>query len=324
MKIKNIKSLDFLSIAIAVFYSFGLIYFIPIDSVMDRDNYLTMGELGWSQRTLLYYFTEGIFNFFTNEPLWLIINSILSFVFNSSEEVVKIIIVFSSFVSAILLLKNNRKHIWYIIFLLLLPTVMKNYVIHLRQGLAITFFLIGFYSNRRLYKNIFLGITPLIHSSFFIVLILFLMLSHLKNKQTSLIIQITCVVIVSLLIAVGSLSFASLLGARQGTDYQDLQIMKSGVAFIFWFFIFILFAKEGRIFITNNMFAFSSVILYLITYFFSPITARIFESSIIFVLLSGFYLKHFRQKIFLLLLFLNFIYFITINLNKPFLGYGIQ
>lgn len=323
MKSKNIKSLDFLSVSIALFYSMGLIYFIPIDSVMDRDNYLNMAEFGWSQTTLIYYFTEGVFNFVTNEPLWLIINSILSFVLNSSQGVVKFIILFSSFFSAFLLLKNNRKYIWFVILLLLLPTIMKNYVIHLRQGLAVTFFIIGFYSNRRLYKNIFLGCTPLIHSSFFIVLILFLLLSYLKNKQISLMIQIIFVVIFSLLIAFGSLSFASLLGARQGGDYQDLQIIKSGVAFVFWFFIFILFANEGRTFITNNMFAFSSIILYLITYFFSPITARIFESSIIFVLLSGFYLKYFRQKIFLLLLFLNFIYLIIINFEKPFLGWGI-
>lgn len=324
MKSKNIKSIDFLSPVIAFFYSFGLIYFIPIDSVMDRENYLTMADLVWSQTTLIYFFTEGIFNLFANEPIWLIINSILSFFLISSEEVVKFIIVFSSFISALLLLKNNRKYIWFIIFLLLLPTVMKNYVIHLRQGLAITFFIIGFYSNRRLYKSIFLGITPLIHSSFFIVLILFLLISYFKKKQISLVVQISCIVVFSLLIAVESLSFASILGARQGDDYQDLKIIKSGVAFIFWFIIFLLFAKEGKIFIMKNMFAFSSIIIYLITYFFSPITARIFESSIIFVLLSGFTLKHFRKRIFLLLLLLNFIYLIIDNLNKPILGWGIQ
>ena len=131
MKINSFKSLDFFSVVIAAFYSFGLIYFIPIDSVMDRHNYLDMAELGWSQAYLLNYLTDGVFSLLVNEPLWLIINSVLSLILQSPEAVVKLIIGFSSFVSALILLKNNHKYFLFMIFILLLPTVMKNYVIHL-------------------------------------------------------------------------------------------------------------------------------------------------------------------------------------------------
>ncbi len=60
--------------------------------------------------------------------------------FADPDVVVRLIIFVSAFLTAWLVLSNNTKYIFPLLILLFLPNVIKNYLIHLRQGLAISIF----------------------------------------------------------------------------------------------------------------------------------------------------------------------------------------
>src|SRR5690606_31256538 len=80
-----------------------------------------------------------------NEPLWLLINIGLSKLF-IGEVVLRIIIFVAAFLVSWLLLRQNPRHIFWMMGFLLIPQVMKNHIIHLRQGLGLAVFLLGYFS----------------------------------------------------------------------------------------------------------------------------------------------------------------------------------
>jgi hypothetical protein len=77
------------------------------------------------------------------------------------------------------------------------------------------------------------------------------------------------------------------LGARQSADYDFVAPAVSGLGFIFWMTIFILLLTQWKIIFRKHAFAISCLAFYLTTYFSLEVTARIFENSMLLVLLSG-------------------------------------
>jgi hypothetical protein len=65
------------------------------------------------------------------------------------------------------------------------------------------------------------------------------------------------------------LDLAGVVGARQSNEYLHVNTEVSGLAFIFWLGIIYIFCVNGKSFISNNLFSFSAVSLYLITYFYT-------------------------------------------------------
>ena len=141
----------------ALLYAYLLITVIPIDAVMDRGNYLNYAS--WPEVLFIQQLERGLLPLFFNEPIFLLINFVLSLLFDE-ENVVRTIIFFGSFTTSYLVLRYNYRYFLILLFFLLIPQVLKNYVIHIRQGLALSFFLIGYLS---INKNNF-------RSSFFILL----------------------------------------------------------------------------------------------------------------------------------------------------------
>ena len=307
-----------------VFISFVLAYFLatlPIDVFYDRGNYLVYAQN--SINILLRYLNRGVLNVFSNEPLWLSINIILSS-WLSPENTLRIIIFFASFISTSLVLKNNQKY-WYLVFLiLLLPQVIKNDIVHLRQGLALAIFLIGWYSRNRRTKLLFIGLAPFIHTSFFFIDFILLVTFILKYLRYSKGIRAIVIVLLGIVLNFSLIFITSLLGARQADQYSQVDMSVSGLAFIFWFVILIVFLSEGKQFANKYAFEQAALIFYLKTYFFMPVTARIFESAILLVLLAGLQLTKWRRWVFLAGFTFYFIYSYLPRLSQPLLGWAVH
>ena len=122
----------------------SLLCSFPMDGLADRDNYLEMARV--SPLIIARHFGQGVQALLANEPVWLAINSALGLIWGD-EVVVRIIIFFSAFIVSYLLLVNNPKNFFWLLLLLIFPQVMKNFVIHLRQGLAIAVFMLGWFSS---------------------------------------------------------------------------------------------------------------------------------------------------------------------------------
>ncbi|MFL6966889.1 hypothetical protein ACJ6X8_11725 [Pseudomonas alvandae] len=305
---------------LALIFSLGLAS-LPVDAFVDRGNYLTYASS--SAEILERGKNEGWIYIFTNEPLWLLVNIALSLVLGD-EAVVRVIVFFSSFITAYLALKVDRRFFLILLAFLLLPQVMKNYIVHLRQGLAITVFLIGWFSKNRWVRNSFMLLTPFLHASFFFVLVIYYCSVVLARLKFSSGLRVITFMLVGLCAALVAIWLASSLGARQAEVYGEGSLKISGLGFVYWFVVALLFVFQGRKFLTDNSFQMGMLVFYLAIYFFLPISARIFESAVLLVLISGLRLTSWRLYSYLVLLLFYFMMQWIPRFYQPGFGWGAE
>jgi hypothetical protein len=279
-----------ISICYAIFLS-GL----PVDVFKDRENYLVYAD--YALDIFQSNIDKGVGHTLANEPLWLVINIWLSY-YLDPEDCVRVIVFFSSFVVSFLILRADRKYFFLLFLFLLLPQVLKNHIIHLRQGLGIAVFLLGWFSQNKKLRWLFIIFSPFIHSSFFFVVFFLFLHNTLLMLSFSAGWLIFFYLLVGLFLDFAGLGFAAQLGARQGDEYQSFEMKASGLAFLYWLFFAGIFILEGKDFIRGHGFCLCVLIVYLSTYFFVPFTARIFESTLLLILLSGLHLTSNRNLAF--------------------------
>ncbi|MCI5209634.1 MAG: hypothetical protein D3910_12770 [Candidatus Electrothrix sp. ATG2] len=207
--------------------------------------------------------------------------------------------------------------------ILLIPQVVIHHICMLRQGVAIAIFLIAWFTRRKSVRVLLMATTPLIHSSYFIVLPLLVMSTMARRIQLGVDLRTLLFVVVGLVIG-GSLGWtASLLGARQAHLYSFSMGDVSGLGLIFWGMVFTVMWLEGPIFVRRFAFEMGTIIFYLVTYFTTDVAARIFESTMLLVLLAGGHLTGWRQHFFYVILVSFGIIQYALNLRTPWLGWGI-
>ncbi|EPX9363056.1 EpsG family protein [Aeromonas veronii] len=319
-KTNDLKS-NFIILLLPTIYTLILILAFPVDdTIIDRGNYLNYAA--YSSDVMERYSSIGILNVIFNEPIWLFMNISLSS-FLSPENVVRVFICFSSWVGFYVCLKNNSKHILLIILIFLFPQVMKNYVIHLRQGVAITFFIIAYYRDDGLLRRALFMATPFIHLSFFFVILIYGLSLLLLRIKFSRDISAAIVIAVGMMIAFSLKLIATVVGSRQANEYDFTSANVSGIAFFFWGIFFILYWLQGKEFCRRYCFQVLGILFYLSTYFFIEVTARIFESYIIFVLIACCYLTQYRKLFFVSVLVLFIASTYIFRLGLPYIGWGV-
>jgi hypothetical protein len=292
---------------------------IPNENFFDFQNYLNYTEN--SLVVLGLRVLEGPFSVISNEPIWLLINSALS-QFLDSESVVRVIIFFSATTISWLLLINNPKNVFWIILFLLLPQVLKNNLIHLRQGLAISIFFIGWFQKNRILRGVFLSLSPLVHSSFFFILV-FLLLTRLFLKiRLANHLRVIFYFIVTIILALSLESLTIFIGARQSDKFLSQSITGSGLGFIIWFLIFVTMITSSRDFKRKHAFEIGILIFYLGAYWFIEISSRVFESGLLLILLSGLSLNRSNRIFFCLIFILIIVITWLMRLNAPIFGFG--
>lgn len=312
-------------------YRFGLFPFIfaffyasflanlPIDVFVDRVNYFAYAS---NSDFIVSLYDGNARALFANEPLWLYMNVWLSYFFDS-EQTVRFFIFSSAFVSSYLLVRKEKSHIIWLILFLFMPGLIKNYIVHIRQGVAIAIFMAGYYSKSKYWRAIFWAMTPFIHSSYFFVL----MLAGINYATTAMRLPTwmrvsffaVCYLVTALLMDV----IAAGVGARQVIEYQNVEVVVSGIGFLFWAMVIWMFLSSGPDFIRQHALPISILALYLGTYFIVPFAARILESGLFLILVSGLALQGWKRNVYLamLTLFIAFTYFSL--RNEPWFGWGL-
>lgn len=265
----------------------------------------TEGYLEYARYSLVMlgrYVLAGPLATIANEPVWLILNGALGLVL-APETVVRLLIFASALLMSYVMLRRGADRGWgWLIVFLLMPQLLENYLTHLTQGCAISVFLAGWFSPSKFRRWLLLGLSPLIHSSYFVVLALYAMTETMKKFRLAEDVQITVTVVTGGLMSVGFVWVASVLGARQGTEYQDIaSAAVSGTGFVFWLVVLLLFFLEGRSLVRRNALAITALVFYLATYFFLQFTGRIFESMIALVIVAGLQLTDWRRATFIAL-----------------------
>lgn len=292
---------------------------LPIDAFKDRLNYLIYAEDSY----LIFqrYLSRGLLPAVFNEPIWLFLNISLSS-FLSPESTLKTIIAFSSFITSYLVLKNNPKYFLIVMLFLISPQVIGKNIIHLRQGLAIAFFLLGWYSIGNKKKLFFYAITPFIHASFFFILLLVFIKWVADKLKLAPDLKTITYALAGVAVGLGLGVIASFLGSRQGTEYSFSMANVSGLGFIFWLGVLGLYISQGKNFIRDNTFQVGLLVFYLATYFLIEVTGRIFESGVLLVLLSALSLVGWRKYTFIGVFIVYTLLQYAMRFNQPWLGWG--
>lgn len=306
--------------AISILYG-AILAGLPMSGFKDRENYLIYA--GNSLEILHRYHADGWLSVLSNEPVWLLINIAFSSVM-APDNVLRTLIFLSATTVAYIVLRKCPLNFFWLCLVLLLPQVLKNHVVHIRQGVAIAIFLVGWFSPSLLRTIIFIGVTPFIHASFFVVCGLLCLILLARRLRFSRGLKTAIVLGTCLLISVSIVWVANILGARQAERYAFLHADVSGVGFAFWFIVLFQMLMQGRQYFRDNIFQIGFVGFYLSSYFFVPVSARILESVMIPVLISCFLMRGWSRLVFLGMFLSYFLLQYYSRLGMPWLGFGIS
>lgn len=305
---------------VAIAYG-GFLASLPLEVFKDRGNYLVYAANSWS--ILNQYWYQSPLVALSNEPIWLLINSFLAILL-PGETTIRVIIFIPAFVVAWIVLQQNPRQFVWLLLILFYPAVIKNHIIHLRQGAAIAVFLMGWITESKPLRWILIGITPFIHASFFFVLGLLglssLVLKMRLGPDVRTLLFAASGIIISLVIR----WLSALVGARQAFEYKfTIAEGASGLGFVLWALVLMIMCFQGRNYMRSYIFEMGAIAFYLTTYFFIEIAARIFEGIILLVLLAGLQLTGWRRAAFLAMIFTSAVLQYAMRLDQPWLGWGV-
>lgn len=302
---------------LAVFFA-AYLTLLPVDLFVDRDNYLRAAT--YPMYALEFNWGQGLLYYLVNEPFWAMTLFFLSNFF-SPEDTIRVVIFYSSLSVWVLVFKNTRKEYFlFVLFILLLPQVLKNNIVHLRQGFAVSFFLWGWYSESGKFKYTLYLVASLIHASFMIVVPCFLLLSAVGGFGVPSSIRYFAYSVLGLFVGLYGIVIAGQVGARQAEAYSVSESNVSGLAFCYWIAVFSVYTIGNKEFAKKNDMLLFFILFYLSTYFFLPVTARIFESVLILILLASTGLNGYRKCVFLVLYAFYFLFGWGVRISDP--GFG--
>jgi len=304
---------------LAVLYG-GVLSSLPLEVFKDRANYLIYTEYSW--KLLLSWTEAGLLPALANEPVWLLINAGLAMVL-SPEAALRLLIGVPATVVAYQVLRVNPRDFLWLLLVLLVPQVIKNHIVHLRQGVAIAVFLVGWFSARPMLRISLIALTPFIHASFAFVLGFMLLTVIARKLRWAADMRTLLFATAGMATGMALAGLAAVLGARQANDYEFVVTGVSGLGFVFWAGVFLIMRLQGQEFMRRHAFEMGALVFYLSTYFLIEVAARIFESVLILILIAGLRLTDWRRKVFLgaVTFYAGFSYFLRVD--APWLGWGI-
>jgi len=313
------------SIYLLVYSTLSLIYglffaALPLREFPDRIHYLNYAtDRSWW--LLKVYFSSSFATGMVNEPVWLLLNSLLVSIMGP-EVIVRLLIVLSGAIIAFLVLRCTKGNFWWGCFILLTPIVVTNHAIQIRQGLAISVFLLSWLCLSGGYRWVLIFLTPQIHASFFFVVPLAVLPSLLRCLRFAADLRLLMGIAGVFVLSVPAMWIASLAGARQAEVYKGPPDV-SGAAFVFWLSVLLVMLMQGTTFIKKYFFTLSGLLLYLVSYWFLPVTARVFENFFVLVMLAVMDLTGWRRLYGMgaLLAMVSALYFF--RLGMPWLGFGV-
>lgn len=313
-----IRKYDVFVLLGAVLY--GLFFsMLPLEVFKDRLNYLNYAEN--SQIILASRVSGGLVSFLANEPLWILTNIVLR-AFLQSSDVITFLIFASSFVCSFFVLRHGPKNLIWLLLILCAPQVYKNYVIHLRQGFALSIFLVALMVRGDGWRLFLMLLAPLVHSSFFLILLIYIAVKVAEWRRLDIDVALVILFLFGLTLALALRVVAEAVGARQFEVYKFASAETSGLGFILWLSVFWIFLNGARDYLRGNYLALGVLVFYLTSYFLVEVSGRVFESGIILVLLAALNLEGWRGCAYKAVFLVYFSVAYLNRLGEPWLGFA--
>lgn len=322
--IKNIITIILLLMYPLIWTYSDFIQGVNFDNIVDRVNYINYAQIELNLSTLDVH--DELLKFLINEPLFFLIVALIQFITDNFIYSIRFLIFIISYLGGVYVYKKTN-NLYLTVLILFFPQVYGNYVMSLRQGAALAFFLIGLIINNRI-RYFFILCTPFIHNSFFLTIIFYAIGCIYLKYNLSLYKSILISMVINYIIFNNILIFATEMGVRQASDYNaygGATDEVSGYGFILWIIILLLYIFGFRKInihdtyikydIVNVHFSLISIIFFLFSYFTIPPLARSIQNSAIIILVLSVYLTGNIYKLFILLMIVIFTYTIINFIN---------
>lgn len=290
MRVRNLFRRDFFKFVISFFVSIlysSVLLLIPEFVLRDRHNYLMFATN--SLDLINSNLKGGVLKVLFNEPLFLGVNYWLSKLVEP-EFIPRIFSFFISFTLMFFILRNSKTFLIGIIGFLLvffMPFMFNLQLVALRQGLAISIFLITVLISKK--QQIWLTclfLMGFIHSSAFFVFTFLCILNMLFFFELKL--RFFILILISVFSGFFILLAAGLFSMRQADEYANLTASVSGGMFVVYTLLLMLLVYEMKHYSTDEYtsFAILGLLVYLSLYFTSPIAGRLITWFLPFILYS--------------------------------------
>jgi hypothetical protein len=316
------KLINLFSIILFAFALTNIDWFFAIEpsQITDRQNYHL--HVVNAENFFLRSYSIGFPLVLFFEPLYYFIIYIFSLSNLNPEFIIKFIIFLIILITTRLIQNKTKISIYWIILMSLTPILIANFVMTIRQGLAMTFFLYGYFQYKEWKRILFILLSPLIHYLFYIVIILYFISNKLIKKNNFNVNKIiTITLITSSIISIIIFKIINFIGLAKLESYvDDNQSGIIGFGLVFWFAILILFMLEGKLFLKNNIFPVMLISFYLGTVLFFAPFSRVLQATSPIVLMTGFKLTNYRNYIYKIMIILFVLYIIIIFIYTKSLG----
>lgn len=319
------------SVIIAIFsVVYGaMISSFPSEYFRDRESYIFYAN--YSDDIFGDYLSKGILPLLSNEPIFLKLNTILSFFFSPSIVPNVFVFVLSAtfFYCFFIRCRNFLEGFFALCLFLLTPTFLHLQLVVIRQGICSAILLLVCIltcdKKKILTTSFFLGF---IHSSFFLItFFLFinyiLFLSGAKRK-----IRLAVLCLVTFFISGAYIVIGNFLGLRQVTQEHLLeQTDVSGLAFLMWLSMLclILFSKpKNTIEEPVKDIAILGLVVYLSMYFTLPFSGRFILSFVPFIFLSSIIRLKLIECLYLIFFIVVNVYILSSSLSNNSLTFTIS
>lgn len=302
-----------LYLIISLIYAFWLAG-LPSEFFRDRNNY----EVYATDYDILLDLYTSTYTIPFREPIFLFFNKWLS-VFDDPIITIQVFVFFTCFSLSFFILKTSRNFLIAVLFFLFMFFNAQAFAIQLvtiRQGIGLGVLLwYLLYTKKYNYLNLvkFTAIIGFIHTSFFIVSFLlfvdWFVLNKTKYKNFNF--RLFFLGLVSIFINLVLVTITKLIGAKQ--DYSDFEFSSGGGAFILWFtvFVYILVLKPKTYELAKDKYIYAltitGLVIYLASYFLTPIAGRIIGTYMPFVFYILLYRPKLRDIVFVIMVIIVFI-----------------
>ena len=268
-------------VALAISLVLGvIIQLFPLEYSEDYEGYI---NFVLNSTDLLEEYQQSVAELFSNEPVWLLWNSMLYRLVDDVDIAVRMTIFFVSVSLSFAILTIDKRYMLLLLVFVLLPQMFHNFTTHVRQGSAMAVYYLSYLYLGKRYGAPLMLLTPLIHSSMFFIA----PLAYARDAVVALrlnTIKSVLFFFVSFVVLGATAGFvAQFLGARQAGNYEFASFAGSGLGLLFWAGVLSLVYWEGKRFYWRNIVSVSVLILYCCTYLFLEVSGRILEAGLPFV-----------------------------------------
>lgn len=263
-----------------------LLTLLPNEYFRDRTNYIL-----YAKNALDIMSGYNDLSIYTNEPLFLLLNSFIS-LFVDNNNVPLFFVFFSSFTFSYFILIRSKSYLFSILGFLALIFVPQSFhmlLVTLRQAFtaALLMWIVYYFWSSR-YFLFFVFCLGFIHSSGFIIFS-FLFLDKVFSSFVSkdIFIRVIFLVIISVVISFLILPLANILELRQGNEYENVILNVGGGNFVIYTLVLLItLTQRKKVFVNDGFYivAIVGISVYIGMYFFSPFSGRLIISFIPFII----------------------------------------